>query len=236
MFAKRFNSLFFKKILSIWGDFLLSFLRFSKKNIFNIICSMKSTEFPLKKTFEQDFISEKWDLLFTLTYEQATMEEYHNFFSKPSHDQMMEVYRMIKSQIKLTWMEKVLSKIFWWYRGHIERALEMDVIIQNVLANRFRTYESIYESVHWKKKWWSSQKWLFSANLSIICQKYCISPTDLFKNYTLEQFMWLQDGVIFNMNMTDKEWQAENQIALVDKEEVKRRAEETRRAFEEAGK
>lgn len=63
-----------------------------------------------------------------------------------------------------------------------------------------------------------------------------MSPTDLFENYTLEQFMWLQDWIIFNMNEQDKEWQTENQIALVDKEEVKRRAEETRRAFEEAGK
>lgn len=44
--------------------------------------------------------------------------------------------------------------------------------------------------------------------------------------------MWLQDGVIFNMNMTDKEWQAENQMALIDKEEVKKRAEATRKAFE----
>lgn len=194
---------------------------------------MKNTQFPLKKTFEQDFISEKWDLLFTLTYEQATMEEYHNFFNQSSENQMLEVYRMIKDQIKLTKMEKLLSKVFRWYRGHIERSLEVDIMIQNVLANRFRTYESIYESSHEKKKKsGSSQKWLFSANLSIVCQKYCISPTDLFKNYTLEQFMWLQDGVIFNMNMTDKEWQAENQMALIDKEEVKKRAQATRKAFE----
>lgn len=203
---------------------------------------MKNTDFPLKKTFEQDFLSDKWELLFSLIYEQSTMAEFHEFFAKSSHEQMMEVYRMIKKQIKLTWMEKLLSFVFWWYRGHIERSLEMDVIIQNVLANRFRTYESVYnQTEHLRKSeensWNIEKKVLFSANLSIVCQKYCIDPATLMKEFTLEQYMWLQDGVIFNVNEQEwKKWQAENQMALVDKEEVKKRAAATRKAFEELEK
>lgn len=202
------------------------------------MCSMKSTEFPLKKTFEQDFLSANWKNIFTLKYQQATMKEYHEFFALSQVDQIKELYSMIRKQIPLTPLEKAVSMIFKWFRGKIERSLDIDVMIQNVLENRFRTYESVFtKTAHLRKSTSNSnKKSLFSAGLSIVCQKYCMSPTDLFENYTLEQFMWLQDWIIFNMNEQDKEWQTENQIALVDKEEVKRRAEETRRAFEEAGK
>lgn len=201
------------------------------------MCSMKSTEFPLKKIFEQDFLSENWCNLFTLKYQQATMKEYHEFFAQTHEDQMQELYLIVKKQIPLTFLEKILSLIFRWLRWKIERSLDIDVMIQNILENRFRTYESVYTKTAHLRKWGNSnKKALFSAGLSIVCQKFCMSPTDLFENYTLEQFMWLQDWVMFNINEWDKEWQMENQVALVDRDEVKKRAEETRKAFEEAGK
>jgi len=196
--------------------------------------SMKNTEFPLRKTFEQDFISEDARALFTLKYVQATMKEYHEFFAMSHVDQIKELYELIRKQIPLTRKEKLISLIFKWFRGKLERSLDIDLIIQNILANKFRTYESIYESVaHLRQSSGKQKKSLFSANMSIVCQKYCISPVELFENFPLEQYMWLQDGVLFNLNETDKEWQAENQLALVDREEVKKRAEETRKAFEE---
>lgn len=195
---------------------------------------MKNTEFPLKKNFSQDFISEDWKTLFTLTYDQATIEEYHEFFHQNLDQRMRELYLIIKRQIPLSLIEKMLTVIFGKnFRGKVERSLNLENMCLNILENRFRTYESIYKWVeHLRENSGNSdKKVLFSANLSLVCQKYCMSPSELFKNFTLEQYMWLQDGIIFNINESDKKWQAENQLALVDKEEVKKRAEETRKAF-----
>jgi hypothetical protein len=49
---------------------------------------------------------------------------------------------------------------------------------------------------------------------------------------TLEQFLWLSDGLRYEANLHTKEGKNENNLALIDKEAVKRRAEETRKAFE----
>lgn len=198
---------------------------------------MKNTEFPLRKSFEQDFLSEKWDNLFTLRYEQATMQEYHEFFQLSQENQVKELYSMIRKQLPLTLLERFVTFFFKWFRGKIERSLDVDSMIQSILENRFRTYESVFtKTAHLRQNQWSSnKKMLFSAGLSIVCQKYCIDPVTLFNNFTLEQYIWLQDWILFNMNEQDKEWQAENQIALVDRDEVKKRAEETRKAFESAG-
>ena len=197
---------------------------------------MKNTEFPLKKNFSQDFLSQDWETLFTLRYDQATIEEYHEFFHMSLEDRMLELYSLVKKQIPLSLWEKILTFIFGkTFKGKIERSLKMENLCLNILENRFRTYESVYKSIEHLREDDSKteKKVLFSANLSLVCQKYCMSPSELFKNFTLEQYMWLQDGIIFNMNESDKKWQAENQLVLVDREEVKRRAEETRKAFEE---
>lgn len=36
--------------------------------------------FPSKKKFTKKFFNEKWKFLFSLSYEQATLEEYFEFF------------------------------------------------------------------------------------------------------------------------------------------------------------
>lgn len=199
---------------------------------------MKNTEFPLKKNFEQDFISENWQALFTLKYTQATMEEYHEFFQQSDNERQEELYEFIKKQLPLTLSEKILTFIFWKrFRGKVERSLDIEKMCMNIIENRFRTYESVYtKTEHLRTTKTANRKVLFSANLSMVCQKYCISPTELFKNFTLEQYIWLQDWIIFNSNEADAEWQTENKMALVDKDEVKARAEETRKAFEEMEK
>ena len=137
----------------------------------------------------------------------------------------------IKKQIPLSIFEKVLNAIFPGYQWKFERSMDMESEITEVMQNKFRVYKSVYDEVN-KRKWESWKKFLYSANLAIVCQKYCISPIELFKEFTLEQYMWLQDWIVFLANEIDDEWKMENQIALIDKEEVKKRAQETRKAFE----
>lgn len=197
---------------------------------------MQNTDFPLRKTFEQDFINKDGQNLFTLRYRQATLDEFHEFFALSSTERLLELYKMIREQIPMTIFERFMRLIFKNYRGKIERSLDVEKMCVNVLENRFRIYESVFKKVeHLETEETKKEetKSLFSSNLSIICQKYCINPVDLFKNFTLEQFMWLQDGVIFSMNAWDKDWQLKNKMALVDKDDVKARAAETRKYFEE---
>lgn len=196
---------------------------------------MKDTNFPLKKIFEKEFSFYDWEKLvwkFVYRYEQATIQEYHEFFAKSHEEQILELYQEFKKQIPLSNTEKILSFIFEWYKWKLERRIDVDKEIVEIMENKFRIYKSIYDDLPKKQSKWSSKKSLYSANLSIVCQKYCISPVELFKNFTLEQYMWLQDWIVFISNEVDDEWKLENQMALVDKEEVKKRAEETRKAFE----
>lgn len=74
--------------------------------------------------------------------------------------------------------------------------MDIDKELVEIMENKFRTYKSVFDDINQRKSSNSSKaskKSLYSANLSIVCQKYCIDPDTLFKNFTLEQYMWLQD-------------------------------------------
>lgn len=96
-------------------------------------------------------------------------------------------------------------------------------------------YKSIYEGKTSNNGKGKPKVGLYSANLSVVCQKYCIPPHDLYRHYTLEQYLWLLDGVIYQSNEMTKEGQAENRIAMLDKEAIRLRTEATKAAFRNKG-
>lgn len=202
----------------------------SKSNYFIYNRNMKKTEFPLRKTFKKEvLILKKWKIWrrFDYSYKQATISEFHEFFWKSQEEQITELYDEIHRQIPLSHFERFLS-IFFNIRWKIERNIDIEKEIFEMMENKFRTYQSIFS---WTQEgsWWPS---LYSANVAIICQKYCISPIALFEGFTIEQYIWLQDGVIFLANSADENWKIENKKAVTDKEAIKKRAEATRQAFE----
>lgn len=191
-------------------------------------------DFPNKKTFEQDFISEKWKLLFVLRYEQATLEEFFEFYRKSEIDQKMELYQIIKDCIPYSFFQKILKKILPWYRVKLERNIKYQQIVEDIQNNRFRIHESIFDEYD-KKKWkgWKgSGKWLFTSTLQSICSQYC-TPISEIMNLTLEQFFYLSDGLRFTANEMTKEWQAINNYALRDTKKAQESAERIRKAFKE---
>jgi len=189
------------------------------------------TNYPAKKTYQQDFIlkGKKTSHLFTLTYEQATLWEYFEFYWKTPQEQFNELLEIVKSQIPYTFLEKILKKIFKWYQTKIEKLIDYDKLVINIMNNRFRTYDSIFSKVKVKGKKWD--KWLLSVSLLKVCKHYSTSLSDLLNNFTLEQFFWLLDWVVYNQNSQYKEWQTMNKEALTDKKEIKQRAEQTKKAF-----
>lgn len=190
---------------------------------------MKAFDFPTKKNFEQDFIF-RGKVFFTLKYKQATLEEFFDFYGKSPEEQYQELYDILDSQIPRNPMQKILA--YFGYKTRFEKALEKQEIIQNIQKNRFRIYDSIFTEIDSKKvkKVW---KWgLFSASLKAICSGYNTSIREVMEYLTLEQFLWLSDGLRYEANLHTKEGKNENNLALIDKEAVKRRAEETRKAFE----
>lgn len=91
-------------------------------------------------------------------------------------------------------------------------------------------YDSIYTEKGKKGK-----SGLYSANLSLVCKSYSIAPHDLYKHYTLEQYLWMLDGIIFQANEMTKEGQAKNKAALIDKEAIRLRTEKTKSLFRTKG-
>lgn len=102
-------------------------------------------EYPIKKTFEQDFLSDKGKNLFTLRYEQATMEEYYEFQALSTEQKFLSVYSIIQRQISLLWWERILKWIFPNYISRVERGLDIEKLVVNIIANKFRTSKSIFE-------------------------------------------------------------------------------------------
>jgi len=196
---------------------------------------MKKTQFPTKRTFEQDFLNTKWKTLFTLRYEQATIWEYYEYLAKSPEAQTLELFSILKKHIVYNLKDKIFKFFNKNYVSNIEKWLKVEDILTSILKNKYRGYESIFTEVRRfkEKRWWGS---IESVWLSAICKTYNISPTDLMKNYTLEQYFWFLDGVEWINNSMDKEWEALNKMAIIDKKEVKKRAEETRKAFEKIRK
>lgn len=189
--------------------------------------------YPIKKLFKKKIILKEWqkEKIFTYTYNQATIEEYLEFFNKNAKERYLECYEIIHKQCPKTIFERFLTIFFPDFIWKIERKLNIEEEVVEIMQNRFRTYKSIFSEIQEKKKS-SNQKGFFASSLQIICKEYNISPDDLLKKYTLEQFLFFQDWIVYNMNMQTKEGQSENNIALIDKEALKKRAEETRKAFE----
>lgn len=190
-----------------------------------------NTNFPLKKTFEQDFITINGKNLFTLKYEQATIKEYYEYLNYSPQEQARELLNILRKCIKYSLKDKIMLFLNKDYVTDFEKNLNIEEVFGSIFANRFRIHKSIFE---WKrqkgKKWWSKGS-IDSVWLSAICKEYNISPTDLMENYTLEQYFWFLDWIEWSNNTMTKEWQATNDLALIDKEAVKSRADETRARF-----
>lgn len=191
---------------------------------------MKNIDFPTRKSFEQDFIF-RWNILFTLKYQQATLQEFFDFNEKNPEEQYLELAEIMTKQIPYTFIEKILKRIFKYYRTRFERSIEVEKVVHNIQKNRFRVYESIFQEYDAKraKKW--NWKGFFATGLKYICQWYSTSISEVMNTLTLEQFLYLSDGLRYEVNEATKEWKTINNYALRDKEWAKKRAEETRKAF-----
>lgn len=132
--------------------------------------------------------------------------EYYEFFALDTNAQYISVYKEVEKQIPMNFFERCIKKILPRYMPRILRMIDIEKLVVSVLDNKFTAYESIFNEVNKKdSKKKKGDSGLFSASLSIVCQKYCISVMEAMEKLTLEQFMWLQDGIIYNLNIQDKE-------------------------------
>jgi hypothetical protein len=192
---------------------------------------MKNLELPPRKTFEQDFLTKDGKKLFTITYKQATLMEYFEYQWLTDDEKVLFIYGIIHNQCPLTKFEKILRILVPKWRGKMERNIDVWNVAMNIIANMFRSYKSIFE---WSVSNNNSKRdeiWLPAFNLLTVCNEYSTPLQDLLENFTIEQYIWLMDWIIYKNNLQSKEWQFMNGQALKDKEAIKRRAEETRKAF-----
>lgn len=195
---------------------------------------MKKWAFPLKKTFVQDFYSANWKKLLSIKYEQATIMQYYEYINKSYEEQIEEIQEIIKPIFKKNLWQKIRFFFDRNYQTKLEKWADIEWLIMSIIWNKYRWYESIFTDV--KKRFWNkkpSSKWAIdSIWLLIICKNYKMSPTDLLNNYTLEQYLWLLDGIERYNNAQTKKWQAINNMAVIDKDAVKKRAQKTKEQFE----
>ncbi len=192
---------------------------------------MKNFEFiPPKRTFEQDFILENKNL-FTLKYEQATLQEFFEFYGKSKEIQIQELLELINSQIPFSNLERVKKRLIKNYKTEIEMIIDYEKLLINILNNRFRTHNSMFEWVSTGTSWKKTPS-LMRNSFAQVCNFWNVSFDDLIEKYTIEQFLWLLDWVRFENNNQSKDWKNINYMAMQDVDGRKKRAEETKKAFE----
>lgn len=193
---------------------------------------MTTQNFPSKKKFTKKFFSENWKLLFSISYEQATLEEYFEFFEMSEKGREIFLIEKILKNIPLRFHEKIIQKIFPNFLPKRFLVLDFEKIATKMLSEIFTTHESVFSNIKSDGKNSSSQI-LFSASIAIICEKYHISIIDAVKNLTLEQFLWLQDGAMYLMNAQTEEWQKINNYAVGRNKKSSHNWEEIRKKFNE---
>jgi hypothetical protein len=59
---------------------------------------MKILEYPLRKKFEKPFVNSDFKTLFILHFDQATIEEFHEFMALDTSERMEYILNMILDQ------------------------------------------------------------------------------------------------------------------------------------------
>lgn len=186
---------------------------------------------PPKKEFIKDFLLDG-KIYMTIKYDQATIGEFYEFYYKSEDDKSQELLNFIRSHIPYTLWQKIRKKINKKYLTIFEKNLDLDKISTEIMETRFRTIDSIYkgtEKYDTRKK--GNKKALWRTTLARVCQFWHLSLSELINNYTLEQLIRLIDWVIYDWNLSSKEWEFVNNMALKDKDGIKSRLEENKKLF-----
>ncbi len=197
---------------------------------------MIKTDFPVKKTFSQDFITKDNKTLFTIKYEQATLWEYYEFILKTPTEQTLEIYNIFRSQIPLTWKDKIFLYFNKNYVTDFEQKVDLESVVWSIMANRFRGHKSIFSEVKKRKLKPSENKVKLKGSIDqsghkSVCSTFNIPHKDLLEYYTLEQYLWFLDGVEWDNNTMTDEGIAINNEAIKDVDAIKERAKKIRESL-----
>lgn len=95
-----------------------------------------SREYPVKKTFEQDFLMD--GKVFSVRYEQATIAEFFESIAKTPEERAKDALSLVIGQFPATLWEKICRKLFGKYLSRAERYADLETVALSVIANRFR--------------------------------------------------------------------------------------------------
>lgn len=182
---------------------------------------MNYIDFPLEKEYIREIRNQKWKLLHTIKYKQASLLEYMEFLAL-SEDQKWELC----IEIILNWIEdSFYDKIYRFFKkDHLgfKKHKIIDIIYSNniikdlvdsIINTKFKHYKSIYDWVITEKQ--ESRPSLYASNIQAICKQFWINgPNELFNKYTLEQYQWLVDWSIFTNNEMDEKKKKINDRAI----------------------
>lgn len=178
-------------------------------------------DYPLLKEYILKIETTLWYIF--LKYEQATMFENMRLASKTQEEVYARIQEFIESRIEYKYY--LPRKWYEWSGLYYKRCLyhqslmlwELDIkeIVDTIIETRFKNYKSIFEWVEKIKSKTDNRPWIYQNTVESICSWYNIQwPDDLFRKYTLEQFQWMTDWLIFKSNEYTDEWKIMNDRAI----------------------
>jgi len=162
-----------------------------------------------------DFIPKKEDYSFKVydvvgddvaefVYKQATIQETIDFYSK--HNDINALYTYFIDKFCKNKKNKEVDIVL---RDNIE------TIFSKIANTRYKRRESEYSNVPQtvdKKR--GVRERTRGATVQEVCKHFFISLTDLLQNYTMEQYDWMVDQIIFSTNESTDDWKRRNNIML----------------------
>jgi len=145
--------------------------------------------FPIRKSYIKEIIDEKGNKTASLKFEQATVYERYEFATAKNPNSVL--FKFIDDNIE-----------FITKRNNDKREIILQIInqdfINDIVETRFKLHDSIF-------KGWRGRKWIEQASIVFVCKELWIEPHDLIHNYTMEEYQFYLDGVVYNMNEWSKE-------------------------------
>lgn len=185
-------------------------------------------DFPIFKQKIKRFYNPEWDFLGELHLKQATIQEFLEFQDKSQENQLellsvelmsMYKYSLIEKLIKFFKPQYIPSKLIKLQILLLQKDKEgnyMDKILIEIVEYRY-WWTSIYD---WVKlldiKWsWENRPVFPWKSMKNICKAWNIPwPKVLLNEYTMEQYVFMQDTEIFDWFEQDKEWKINNDRAM----------------------
>jgi len=165
-----------------------------------------------------------YDYPFRRTYETAISTKYGSCFLRYYENMMWEAMLMVDNfadmKYIIQWYTKFIDEhaVYGDIKDDVKARIRSELInnpnelVMKTRENLNPHWESIYSGISTPS---GSRKSIFGVDMLTICKEFNIKwPNDLLENYTLAQYEWMTDAIVFAAYEADKKTRGINNKAL----------------------